>query len=129
MQLYNYNKFNWEMIAVMRNYFKKLKFGMCRFLIFGALLTVSLDARADAIDGDWCNKSGKHLNISGSNIKTPEGSQVTGDYDRHSFSYLSAASGEKANKKIQMQLLSDDLMRMTLPDGATQNWRRCELVS
>jgi hypothetical protein len=117
------------MFAVMRNFFKKAKSGICRVLIFAALSTVSLDARADAIDGDWCNKSGKHLKINGSNIKTPEGSQVTGDYDRHSFSYLSTLGGEHANKKIQMQLLSDDLMRLTLPDGETQNWRRCELVS
>ena len=113
----------------MRIYFKKLRFEICRLLMIAALLTVSLDARADAIDGDWCNKTGKHLSINGSNIKTPEGSQITGDYDRHSFSYLPAASKKSANKKIQMQLLSDDLMRMTLPDGATQNWRRCELVS
>ena len=110
-------------------FFKKLKLGICRFLMFAALSTVSFDAHADAIDGDWCNKSGKHLKINGSNITTPEGPQITGDYDRHSFSYLSTAGGQHANKKIQMQLLSDDLMQMTLPDGATQNWRRCELVS
>ena len=107
----------------------KPKFGWLGLLVFVTLLTISLDAHADAIDGNWCNKSGKHLSINGSNIKTPEGSRITGDYDRHSFSYSSTASGEHANKNIQMQLLSDDLMQMTLPGGATQNWRRCELVS
>ncbi len=107
----------------------KKQLSTCGLLVFAAFFTFSFDAQADAIDGDWCNKPGQHLNINGPKIKTPEGSYITGDYDRHNFSYMSTASGEHANKKIQMRLLSDDLMQMTLPDGVTQNWRRCEVVS
>lgn len=109
--------------------FKKPISSTLGFLVFATLLMFSFEARADAIDGDWCNKPGQHLNINGPNIKTPEGSYITGDYGRHNFSYLSTATGGYANKKIQMRLLSDDLMQMTLPDGETQNWRRCEIVS
>ncbi len=108
---------------------KKPKLSIRGLLVFAALLTHPSVANADAIDGDWCNQPGRHLNIDGPNIKTPEGAYITGDYDRHGFSYKSTASGAHANKEIQMQLLSDDLMKMTLPDGETQNWRRCEVVS
>lgn len=98
-------------------------------LAFAAISTFPFEVHADAIDGNWCNKKGQHININGPRIKTPEGANIVGNYDRHSFSYKSTSSGEHANKNIRMQLLSDDLMQMTLPDGVIQDWRRCEIVS
>ena len=45
-------------------------------------------ARADVIDGDWCNAEGKQMTIRGPEIVTPGGKQTRGDYTRHSFSYV-----------------------------------------
>jgi hypothetical protein len=51
---------------------------MRRALIFGYLAIVAgvCPARADAIDGQWCLGSG-HFEISGPNIRTPGGNQIT----------------------------------------------------
>jgi hypothetical protein len=45
-------------------------------------------ARADAIDGDWCAKDGRHFFIQGPAITTPGGKAIQGNYRRHSFSYV-----------------------------------------
>jgi len=122
------DKLIWKVFAMAKYSFKNPRLSIRGILAFASLMVTSPVAYADAIDGDWCDKSGRHLSIDGPNIKTPNGKVTTGNYDRHGFFYK-PATGENANKTVQMQLLSDDLMEMTLPNGATQNWRRCEVVS
>ena len=85
----------------------------------------SADALADAIDGDWCFGV-RHLAISGPDIKTPGGSRMTGNYDRHAFAYVVPAGETGAGQSVTMQLQDDD--HMTLRQGAAkaQLWTRCQ---
>ena len=98
-------------------------------ILCGAFLLWTTTVRADAIDGDWCGKSGQHLNIDGTQIKTPGGNLITGNYERHAFSYTLPEGERHAPGTINMQMQSEDLIVLTLPDGVEENWRRCEVVS
>jgi hypothetical protein len=82
-------------------------------------------ALADAIDGDWCHAEGGRLSISGPQITTPGGAKITGDYDRHHFSYVVPASEPGAGATVTMILLSELQMRLRPPTGDEQLWRRC----
>ncbi len=92
-----------------------------------ALATVP--ALADQIDGDWCNAEGENLRIDGPAIKTPGGVSMTGEYDRHHFSYVSPPGEKHAGETLNMTQHSDELMTMRLPDGSYVSWRRCEVIS
>ena len=93
------------------------------------LVILTTPAAADAIDGDWCAKIGRHLKISGAKIKTPGGNNITGNYDRHAFSYVVPNGETHATKTIHMQMQSENLIHLTLPDGSVEMWSRCEMVS
>ena len=84
-------------------------------------------AVADAIDGNWCLASGRHMNINGPQILTPHGKRLQGHYDRHAFSYVAPAGAPAAGQDISMSLIDDDTLLVTT--GAASNkpveWRRC----
>ena len=101
----------------------KLLFASAAFVI------MATTAMADAIDGDWCEKMGRHLNIDGPKIKTPGGNNITGDYERHGFTYIVPNGEVHASKTIRMQMQSEELMLLILPDGSIEKWNRCEVVS
>jgi hypothetical protein len=96
--------------------------------VIGFALPVA-PAWADAIDGNWCNAEGENLHIDGAAIKTPGGASLTGEYDRHHFSYISPPGEKFAGETLNMTQHSEELMRMRLPDGGEMTWRRCEVVS
>ena len=95
-----------------------------------ALLLAPVAARADAIDGHWCHKNGKRLSIEGPRIVIPNGTAMTGDYDRHAFSYIVPPGASGAGKRVDMTLVDDDTLQMTavtlraLP-GLGEIWHRC----
>ena len=82
-------------------------------------------ARADAIDGDWCHASGSRLSIDGPKIVTPGGASITGQYDRHHFTYVIPANEPGAGATVNMILISELQMRLKPPSGEEQLWRRC----
>jgi hypothetical protein len=82
-------------------------------------------AHADAIDGDWCHAEGGRLSIAGPQITTPGGAKITGEYDRHHFSYVVPASEPGAGATVNMILQSELQMRLKPPAGEEQLWRRC----
>ena len=91
-------------------------------------------ARADAIDGQWCDSKGKSLKIDGPNIVTPGGTEMTGDYDRHVFTYVVPAGEAGTGDTVVMQLFGDDDLNLTTgPAGGArsqpENWRRCNVTS
>lgn len=87
-------------------------------------------ARADAIDGEWCRKDGKHMNIQGPAIVTPGGHKITGDYDRHAFSYIIPPGEPGTGTKVSIQLLGEHLAHAREgADPTVQEWRRCQPVS
>jgi len=97
------------------------------------LFSVSI-ARADAIDGKWCNGA-KSFQIAGPTITMPSGRQHRGTYDRHGFDYVAPDSEPNAGERIRMALQSDDLLHVQrTPKGGTklepvEQWRRCVNIS
>ncbi|HEY1361583.1 MAG TPA: hypothetical protein VGF60_05015 [Xanthobacteraceae bacterium] len=87
----------------------------------------STRAKADVIDGDWCNAEGKQMSIRGPEIVTPGGKQTRGDYTRHSFSYVVPAGEPGAGEIVSIILLNELLAhaRQGSADGPWQEWRRC----
>jgi hypothetical protein len=90
------------------------------------LLFTASAARADAIDGDWCLDA-KTMSIRGSDIVTPGGKRMKGDYTRHSFSYIIPTGEPGAGQTIDMTLRSEYLLhaRQRGKDAPLQEWRRC----
>jgi hypothetical protein len=84
-------------------------------------------ARADVIDGYWCNADGKQMTIRGPEIVTPGGKQARGDYTRHSFSYVIPAGEAGAGETVSIILRSEVLAhaRQGAADAPLQEWRRC----
>ena len=88
--------------------------------------------RADQIDGNWCFKDGRTLSINGSSIVTPEGNSISGNYDRHSFSYVTPASEPNAGSMVAMTQLNQMTIQLTQETTAgsgktspVQVWKRC----
>lgn len=104
------------------------RFFLSLVLSIGFMLSAA-PAWADAIDGDWCNADGENLHIDGAAIKTPGGASMTGDYDRHHFSYVSPPGEKFAGDTLSMTQQSEEQMSMRLPDGSEMTWRRCVIVS
>jgi hypothetical protein len=84
-------------------------------------------ARADAIDGDWCQPDGRHFSIHGPAIVTPSGTGTTGNYSRHFFTYVVPAGDPDPGITIFMRLLNETTV--DLRRGADQEpgeiWHRC----
>ena len=101
-----------------------------RILIAGVVIVSSSPALADAIDGDWCStKKAKQFSINGPVIVTPAGTQTTGNYSRHAFSYVVPEGDPDAGEAIAMQLLNEEEVQVSEEGGAPEIWRRCELIS
>ena len=94
--------------------------------------TVSGPALADQIDGNWCFSDGRTFSIQGSWIVTPGGNTITGNYDRHAFSYVVPDSEPNAGSKVAMRQLNQmtiNVTQETAPGSDTaspiQVWKRC----
>lgn len=96
--------------------------------VLGAL-AVAAPARADRVDGEWCDAKGLRVLIQGDAITTPGGARLSGQNRRHVFTY-DAPSGEALAGHVRFQQENDDLMRSTSEDaGGAREWRRCRPVS
>jgi hypothetical protein len=99
---------------------------------FGAALAAALPAgiaHADAIDGNWCYTDGRHFTIEGSTIITPAGTKTTGDYRRHYFSYKIPAAEPDGGAMVNMALVNEDTVHLTVAAKAMQVWKRCGPIS
>ena len=103
----------------------------------GFMLLLATPALADRIDGEWCHLSSS-LKIEGPAIRTPGGSTITGDYNRHGFTYTVPANEAGAGTRIVMVLRGEELMELTrapaLGSGGgvpqpTEQWVRCKPIS
>jgi hypothetical protein len=90
------------------------------------LLFSATVAWADAIDGNWCLGT-KTMSISGTDIVTPGGKRMKGDYTRHSYSYTVPPGEPGAGQIIAMILRGEYLLhaRQGGQDAPLQEWRRC----
>lgn len=85
-------------------------------------------AFADAIDGNWCHNDGRRFTIRGSDIVTPGGKQMQGDYSRHAFNYVVPAPEPGAGTTVFMTLLDENHVHLRLGEAFTANpemWIRC----
>jgi hypothetical protein len=102
-------------------------------LALAAILAASAPAFADAIDGEWCSKEGKNLEIEGPKIRTPAGIDTTGQYTRHSFAYEPPAGDPEKGLVIVMRIFSDEDMELARIKngemGPKEMWHRCNVTS
>lgn len=100
-------------------------------IAMGAALGVVLperSARADAIDGDWCDQGGKALSIRGPRIVTPGGKELEGHYSRHAFDYVVPSGEPGAGGVVDMRLVNEQTVHLKPPGAAEpQVWKRCAL--
>jgi hypothetical protein len=103
---------------------------MKRAAILGglALAVSACPAFADAIDGQWCLGT-SHFEISGPNIRTPGGNDITGNYGRHGFDYIVPTNEAGAGTLIVMVLLNEETVQLTRGTSAPETWKRCKPVS
>ena len=99
-------------------------------LAFCALggIVVATPARADRIDGEWCDGA-RHFVINGPSIVTPGGNRIEGSYGRHDFSYTIPASEPGAGGKVEMRLINDDNANVVYGAEPAKVWRRCKVTS
>lgn len=94
------------------------------------LLITGAVARADKIDGDWCNGEGGHFSIQGPHITTESGRALEGHYYRHAFSYTIPAPEAGAGQDVQMVLRDETTVDLRVgPAGEFETWRRCDVTS
>jgi hypothetical protein len=102
-----------------------------RVVAIAALLVclAAADARADAIDGDWCHSDGRSLTINGAAIRTPTGVSMTGSYGRHDFSYVAPSGDANNGRTIAMRLMDENTVsvRISGAEAPAQIWKRCRL--
>lgn len=88
-------------------------------------------ARADAIDGDWCQGT-NHFSIDGETIITPGRNKVQGRYTRYSFDYVVPANEPGAGNEVTMRMIrGQELVHLnrTGQTGGPEVWRRCKPIS
>lgn len=98
--------------------------------VAGACL-VPTPARADAIDGDWCNGS-LHFVIDGPSIVTPGRNKIQGRYGRYNFAYVVPANEPGAGSEVTMVMIrGQETVHLTRPgqSGGPEVWRRCKPIS
>lgn len=93
----------------------------------GSLFT--LPALADAIDGTWCFRDGRHVEIQGPRIVTASGKTLAGDYTRHAFRYTIPPGETDGGQVAMMSLVNDETVQVRVGSDAAappQTWRRCK---
>jgi len=89
-------------------------------------------ALADVIDGEWCAVDGRHLSIKGSELVTPTGKRISGDYTRHSFLYVVPPADPGAGETVAMRLINEETVHLrqsadpaAAAQAPVQVWKRC----
>ena len=90
-----------------------------------AMLIGASPALADAIDGHWCAKDARRLQIEGPSLVTPGGHRMQGNYDRHHFSYVAPAADMGAGQAITMILMGETAVQIQVGADVPEVWNRC----
>ena len=92
-----------------------------------ALVLAGGPAKADVIDGDWCDDAGRHLSIRGPTIVTPGGKEMQGQYTRHSFRYVVPANEPASGQDVEMLLRNETTVHLRVgPAALPEIWHRCK---
>ncbi len=104
-----------------------------RFILVLAVITgfAATPAMAHSIQGIWCHKDGRRMEIRDSTIILPRGTTTTGDFWRHYFDYVIPPGEDEAGTGRHLQLLRDDKTVYDVPankrDAEPIVWTRCDL--
>ena len=112
-------------VDALRNLGMPGRLGIHAVIAAGSIIGLVATARADVIDGTWCNGEGRHFTIKGPKIVTTEGTKTEGNYSRHAFSYTILA-------QVFMVLVNEMTVRLRLGADATvpvETWKRCDVTS
>jgi hypothetical protein len=84
-------------------------------------------ALADAIDGNWCHNDGRRFSIQGSNIVTPGGKRMQGNYSRHYYTYVPPTPERGAGATVAMTLMNENTVHIQYGESkdAPEVWLRC----
>ena len=109
---------------------RRRRLGVRRWAVAAALLASVNPAAADVIDGNWCHADGRTLSIRGSDIVTPRGHRIVGNYSRHYFSYTVPDSEPAAGANILMTLWNENTVHVRtetagVDSGKEEIWNRC----
>jgi|AACY02.16.fsa_nt_gi Ribonucleotide reductase, alpha subunit len=104
------------------------------FVFVAAAFLPASQARADAIDGNWCFTNGRTMSIDGPKIRTPFGKLLNGDYDRHAFSYTIPNGEPDSGLVVVMDLIDDETLHVQKGQDSVaaaaapiEIWHRCKL--
>jgi hypothetical protein len=92
-----------------------------------AVILLTGPALADAIDGNWCHSDGRKFSIQGSNIVTPGGKHMQGNYSRHYYSNVPVAPERGAGTTAAMTLVNENTVHIRYGESndAPEVWLRC----
>lgn len=101
------------------------------------LLTLMATAGAGVgeIDGTWCSPHGEVMSVTGPQIITPSGNEVTGRYGGDRVDYQIPKGERHAGGRIWAEQITDQRIRVTLikidqrGPGDHDDWLRCDPVS
>lgn len=100
-----------------------------RFVFAGAVALLMFGGTgpvyADAIDGAWCSENGRRFAIEGPSVTTTNGVRLQGSYSRHAFSFTLPPEEADAGSAVDMALLGETQVRVTIGSAGAQTWRRC----
>jgi hypothetical protein len=93
------------------------------------LLLISGPAVAVQIDGNWCSRDGRNVTIDGDKIRTPGGTVMTGEYERHSFRYVVPKNETNVGMVIVMVQVNDEIINVIEGKDTTLHvWNCCKLT-
>jgi len=111
---------------------KALRISTIAAAILAASSTITF---ADHIDGRWCSPLGRSIIVNGPQVTTPEGAQVTANYDRHHIDYIIPTGEPRAGDTFSADQLGEDRIRVTIvaksgtPAPTPEIWTPCKPIS
>ena len=90
------------------------------------LLSPAGPARADAVDGHWCNKDGRRMHVDGPKMVIPSGKRITADYHRHGFTYVIPPGDKGAGGKVTGEQRGEYILHVKPAGGGLEVWGRCK---
>lgn len=90
------------------------------------LSVLALAASDPAINGRWCDASGRSFTIDGEQIVTPSGQRATGQFAPNAFVYEGPLEQPPFDKKATMMVIGQDEVGITgAPAWTMDFWHRC----
>ena len=96
------------------------------------MVSLSLPAAADQINGNWCSPKGQTLSINGTHVITPAGNVVSANHERHHIDYQIPLGEPNAGDRFIADQLSDEKISVKIAkgkntdEGTSEIWTPCK---